>query len=213
MKLNSKYFDGIRVKPEEDRSVHKKEQGCDWSGCDQDGAHPAPKGRGRDGEYFHFCIRHVREYNKSYNYFNGMSDDQVSEYQESALTGHRPTWKMGGTKAGESKASQASFDSGPSGYSHDFQSKDDFDLFDEEKSSDKGKSRNEVKKRPFKKLELKYLTKLNLDETANADDIKTRFKELVKRHHPDLNGGDRGSEDRLREIIQAYNYLKQVGLC
>jgi DnaJ-class molecular chaperone len=43
-------------------------------------------------------------------------------------------------------------------------------------------------------------------------EIKARFKELVKRHHPDANGGDRGAEDKLREIIQAYNYLKQAGL-
>jgi DnaJ-class molecular chaperone len=42
--------------------------------------------------------------------------------------------------------------------------------------------------------------------------IKARFKELVKRHHPDANGGDKRSENRLREIIQAYNYLKQAGL-
>jgi DnaJ-class molecular chaperone len=44
-------------------------------------------------------------------------------------------------------------------------------------------------------------------------DIKAKFKELVKRHHPDVNGGDRGSEDKLREIIQAYNYLKSAGYC
>ena len=47
----------------------------------------------------------------------------------------------------------------------------------------------------------------------NEYDIKTRFKLLVKRHHPDHNGGDRRSEDKLREVIQAYNYLKEAGLC
>ena len=44
-------------------------------------------------------------------------------------------------------------------------------------------------------------------------EIKSRFKELVKRHHPDANGGDRASEDKLREIIEAYNYLKSAGYC
>jgi curved DNA-binding protein CbpA len=53
---------------------------------------------------------------------------------------------------------------------------------------------------------------LELKETATKDDIKAQFKALVKRHHPDANGGDRGSEEKLREILQAYNYLKQVGL-
>jgi curved DNA-binding protein CbpA len=53
---------------------------------------------------------------------------------------------------------------------------------------------------------------LGLEFGATLADIKARFKALVKRHHPDANGGDRSSEDRLREIIQAYNYLKSVGL-
>jgi DnaJ-domain-containing protein 1 len=67
-------------------------------------------------------------------------------------------------------------------------------------------------RRTLKPLELKSLESLNLSATAARDEIKARFKELVKRHHPDANGGDKRSEDRLREIIQAYNYLKQAGL-
>ena len=54
---------------------------------------------------------------------------------------------------------------------------------------------------------------LGLEADAKRADIKARFKMLVKRHHPDANGGDRGSEDTLREIIQAYNYLKSAGFC
>jgi DnaJ-class molecular chaperone len=49
--------------------------------------------------------------------------------------------------------------------------------------------------------------------SATREEIKARFKLLVKRHHPDANGGDRSAEDRLREIIQAYNYLKTAGFC
>jgi DnaJ-class molecular chaperone len=61
--------------------------------------------------------------------------------------------------------------------------------------------------------ERKALDTLGLDGRATAPDIKARFKALVKRHHPDANGGDRTCEDKLREIIQAYNYLKSAGLC
>jgi DnaJ-class molecular chaperone len=61
--------------------------------------------------------------------------------------------------------------------------------------------------------ERKALHALGLEDTASGPEIKARFKELVKRHHPDANGGDRGSEDKLREIIQAYNYLKSAGFC
>ena len=64
----------------------------------------------------------------------------------------------------------------------------------------------------MKRLERKALRQLNLDDNATKSDIKARFKELVKRLHPDHNQGDRSSEDKLREVIQAYNYLRQAGL-
>ncbi len=57
----------------------------------------------------------------------------------------------------------------------------------------------------------KALDALGLEVGATSQQVKMRFKELVKRHHPDANGGDRSTEDRLVEIIQSYNYLKSVG--
>ena len=66
-------------------------------------------------------------------------------------------------------------------------------------------------RRQLRPLERKSLEALDLAQGAARSEIKARFKELVKRHHPDANGGDRSSEERLREIIQAYNYLKSVG--
>ena len=64
----------------------------------------------------------------------------------------------------------------------------------------------------IRNAERKAFDVLGLEADATAQDVKTRFKVLVKRHHPDANGGDRSSEDKLREIIQAYNYLKSIGL-
>ena len=66
--------------------------------------------------------------------------------------------------------------------------------------------------RPLRRAERKCLRQLNLEDTATKAEIKARFKDLVKRHHPDRNNGDRRSEDKLREVIQAYNYLRQAGL-
>ena len=63
----------------------------------------------------------------------------------------------------------------------------------------------------MRNAERKALGALGLDVGASKLQVKTRFKELVKRHHPDANGGDRSTEDRLIEIIQSYNYLKSVG--
>ena len=85
---------------------------CEWADCQSRGPHRAPKGRENSSEYFHFCLNHVREYNQSYNFFQGMNADAVARYQKDALTGHRPTWKMGAKqrkgKTGAAKSSTAS---------------------------------------------------------------------------------------------------------
>src|SRR5437868_14783930 len=101
MKLDSPLFDSIRVKPENDRRRTPQDENCEWPGCEGYSTHRAPKGRGREGQYWRFCLDHVREYNASYNYFAGMSDDAVAAYQKDAVIGHRPTWAMGvnGSKA------------------------------------------------------------------------------------------------------------------
>ena len=65
----------------------------------------------------------------------------------------------------------------------------------------------------IRNAERKAFDTLGLEIDAAATEIKARFKELVKRHHPDANGGDRSTEDRLVEVIQAYNYLKSAKFC
>ena len=60
---------------------------------------------------------------------------------------------------------------------------------------------------------LKALDVLGLDETADAGAIKAQYKTLVKRFHPDANGGDRSFEERLRDIIRAHDALRAAGLC
>ena len=97
MSIDSNIFDSIRVKPK--KTVKPKPESsliCEWVDCEQVGSHKAPKGRGHEGEFYNFCVKHVREYNKKYNYFEGMDDIQVKSFQDDAMIGHRPTWKMGG---------------------------------------------------------------------------------------------------------------------
>src|SRR6516165_9461787 len=95
MKFESPLYDRIRVKPAEDRRLQAERPCCDWPNCTEQASHRAPKGRNREHEYWRFCLAHVREYNQSYNFFAGMSDDAVARYQKDALTGHLPTWRMG----------------------------------------------------------------------------------------------------------------------
>jgi hypothetical protein len=207
MKLDSKYFDSIRIKPGAEKAETRRENACDWPGCYENGGHKAPKGRGREGEYFSYCIEHVRAYNKNYNYFAGMSDEDISRYQKASVTGHRPTWSSGvNAWAATGFRSQAQ---SHMGYKPDFQTSDPFEMFGHARSAEgPGPER-----RALRNAERKALTALDLDEDAKAPDIKARFKALVKQHHPDINGGDKQSEDKLREVIQAYNHLKQAGFC
>jgi hypothetical protein len=206
MKLDSKYFDSIRVSSKRSQGAKKESRvvGCQWKGCDKPGPHKAPKGRGRDGEYFNFCMDHVRQYNQEYNYFDGMSDSEVSSFRKDALTGHRPTWKTGanawahGTRDGartEEAAARVAASTAK--------------MTRRPRSS---RTESPTFKRQLKPLELKALRTLDLGDKVTREDIKARFKELVKLHHPDANGGDSRSEEKLREILQAYNYLKQSGL-
>ena len=167
---------------------------------------PGPEGRGLEGQYHRYCLDHVREYNKGYNYFSGLPDDDVVAQQKADATGNRPTWFVGVNAASKSRKGRGGR---KGGYAHRFESEDPFGLFGEGAPGGDvpGKPR-----RPVKRLERKALRQLNLEDDATKTDIKARFKELVKRLHPDHNEGDRSSEDKLREVIQAYNYLRQAGL-
>jgi curved DNA-binding protein CbpA len=206
MNFDSKLFDRIRIKPRSEtqqQAVRDTAPPCEWPGCAGAGTHRAPKGRMQEREYWRFCIDHVREYNQSYNYFSGMSDDAVARFQKDALTGHRPTWKMGanGGVRGKSKAEDAFGGAA-----------DPFHVFSE--LNGRGRWRPgpgaAPEARPIFNAERKALRVLGLEASATSADIKIRFKSLVKQHHPDTNGGDRSTEDRLIEIIKAYNYLKSV---
>lgn len=196
MKLDSKIFDRIRVKPDRDRLEEDTYPTCQFPGCRRPGTHRAPQGRDREGMFFNFCVDHVREYNKSYNYFSGMSDDAVRAYQKDSLTGHRPTWKMGVNR-------QAA--DGPDGF--------DPRATGRQRAHARQNAEHVSRARKLLALEKRSFDVLNLPGEARGDEIKARYKELVKLHHPDANGGDRSSEDRLREIIQAYNVLKKAGFC
>ncbi len=207
MKTNSPLFDRIRVKPDQDRRLRAELPGCQWPKCDAPATHRAPKGRLRASEYWQFCLEHVREYNNSYNFFAGMSEDAVAKYQKDALTGHRPTWKMGSV-GGQRAARRGRSEFAAEGMATD----DPFSLFGEA-GPRASHARAAPERRTVLNAQRRALDVLGLEGDAQRADIKARFKVLVKRHHPDANGGDRGSEDQLREIIQAYNYLKSAGFC
>ena len=209
---SSKFFDSIRIKPtkvsaKQSGAGRQRSRGLRMGGVQKQGPHRAPKGRENSREYWHFCLNHVREYNQSYNFFQGMNPDDVARYQKDALTGHRPTWKMGansGAKKGEGGAGR------PEGAA------DPFSMFSELNGRGRWRpgpgAQEQIKPEARKVMnaERKALQVMGLGAGATLDDVKAKYKALVKQHHPDANGGDRSTEDRLIEIIKAYNYLKTV---
>jgi hypothetical protein len=207
---SSKFFDKIRVKPTKAEAAREaaREQVimCDAPGCTNRGAHRAPKGRGVEKDYWHFCLNHVREYNQGYNFFEGMAADAVARYQKDALTGHRPTWKMGANGGKRSKSATPEID----------EAHDPLGMFSELNGRASWRpgpgSASEPKPETRKVLnaERKALQVMGLGADATLETVKAKYKSLVKLHHPDANGGDRSTEDRLIEIIKAYNYLKTV---
>ncbi|HEY0329557.1 MAG TPA: DnaJ domain-containing protein [Rhodopseudomonas sp.] len=208
---SSKFFDSIRIKP---NKLSAKQQAraredavmCEWPECTNKGPHRAPKGRANEKEYWHFCLNHVREYNQGYNFFQGMAPDAVARYQKDALTGHRPTWKMG-ANGSKGKKAEAAIDDAV----------DPFSMFSElngraswRPGPGSASSEPKVETRKVFNAERKALQVMGLGADATLETVKAKYKALVKQHHPDANGGDRSTEDRLIEIIKAYNYLKTV---
>ncbi|MEN3974341.1 J domain-containing protein [Emcibacter sp. SYSU 3D8] len=179
---------------------------CEWPGCDEHGGHRAPKGRDRLEDYYWFCLGHVREYNRSWDYFAGMKDAEFETMLRSTATWERPTWPLGGRGGDRSawpfwaaKEAVADFMGDPDPGART--------LHEPERVA----TRSRLKQR-----DRQALAALELPETASLQDIKKRFKQLVKRYHPDATGPaqkpSRAIEERLRNVIQAYSHLMDSGL-
>lgn len=206
MKLDSKLFDAIRIRPRHHEAEPKVEApACAWEGCGEPGLYKAPKGPRAEGQYHLFCLEHVRHYNTTFNFFAGMSADEIDAHvTRTAETDGRPTWGLG-AKPGEAKPNR------PKVHARGSRFHDPFGVFARSQRFQQRTPQQERVK-PVGALDKRALETLGLAPGVKSDDIKKAYKALVKIHHPDANGGDRSSEDRLRAIISAYTQLKKSGL-
>lgn len=178
---------------------------CEWPGCLRPGENRAPKSRDMLHEHYWFCQPHAAEYNRNWDFFSGMSEDAVRRFQEDALTGHRPTWSM---KA-DARSREAAAFAAKMGTANAKPGWDPFDLFARNKAAQAAPEvRVRADGRRLGKLERAALADLDLDDMADAEAIRARYKELVKRCHPDSNGGDRSAEAKLQRVLKAYKTLK-----
>ncbi|BAU92159.1 heat shock protein DnaJ domain-containing protein [Methylorubrum populi] len=237
MDLNSPLFDRIRIKPTCDdpkqgakagtragartdasAGAATTEAACEAVGCTHPGLYRAPKGRKQEGQYWRFCIDHVRAYNASYNYFDGMNDAAVEAYQKDAMIGHRPTWSMGVNPAagGEGKGDKGGAKGTKPEAERDWAYADPLGIL-RANGLGGGANRRQAAPEPQRPRHSaavrKALDVMGLDENADTAAIKAQYKTLVKRFHPDANGGDRSFEDRLRDIIRAHDVLRAAGMC
>jgi hypothetical protein len=215
-KYKPKFVD-IRVRPpksEEEEAAAAKddvnslkpgERPCDWPGCRVAGVSRAPKSRQLMHEHYWFCQSHAGQYNKNWDFFAGMSEDDVRKVQESRATGDRPTWQFKASRfsreaaAFAAKMGTGSANKGAGAYA------DPFSMFG-------NRPKAAAPERHLGRLEQRALAEMDLESHATAADIRAKYLDLVKRFHPDTNGGDRSSEQKLARVLRAYKTLRQAKL-
>ena len=168
---------------------------CEHPGCGLPADHRAPRAPNDLRSYRWFCLDHVRAYNRSWNFFAGWSRHDIERFQYDDVTGHRPTWPLGQGPGGcRREALGAAFRA----FAHEWLGADE---------RDDGRTRH-VADAPSAALR-GALALFDLTPPFDLAALKQRYKSLVKRHHPDANGGSRESEELLKHINHAYNYLKK----
>ena len=199
-------FVDIRVRPprEDEQDVHALKPGerrCEHPGCLQTASAKAPKSRQRMNEHYWFCQQHAAEYNRGWDFFAGMNEGQMERERERSATGDRPTWQF---KASRYSREAAAF---AAGTGRAFA--DPLGLL---RAARKRAEAEAQSTRNLGRLERNALADLDLGEEATGPQIRARYTQLIKRCHPDSNGGDRSAEHKLQRVLKAYKQLKQAKL-
>ena len=166
---------------------------CDKETCENKGDYKAPKSRSNLNNYYFFCLKHVTEYNKSWDFYKGLSVDQIELSIRKDTVWDRPSWPLKGNPA---KVMD--------------QLKEflmyDYSLFEKEKEI-QDFLRNKLVDENVTNEEHKSLKILELKLPISVDEIKKRYKKLVKIFHPDVNDNNKNAERKFKEITEAYKIL------
>lgn len=166
---------------------------CEMPGCNEKAEHKAPKDRGL-AEYYMFCFEHIREYNKAWNFFEGMSSDDVEEHVYNSMYGDRPTWKYGVNGNTEEALYEKAW-------------KMKFGEDAEPPPNKEERQRQSIGESQHSK-EYEAMAIMGLEPPLSFDAIKKKYRELAMKHHPDRNKGSAKSEEMLKKINMAYTVLK-----
>lgn len=189
----------IRIKPP-GAKLKPEDRPCEWAGCVGKGGCRAPKSPDRLRDFYYFCEPHAREYNKNWNFFSGMTDADISEWQLGARHGHRPTWDVKKNTSERTKTRRKARAGAAA-------NADSYNIFGDGKDAPA-----EQPRRRLTKLQIKALTDLGLDEFSGPKMVRERYTKLVKQLHPDANGGKRNTEESFQRVVKAYKVLKTTNL-
>ncbi|PCI56879.1 MAG: molecular chaperone DnaJ [Alphaproteobacteria bacterium] len=163
-------------------------------GCPNEGDHKAPKHRGLN-DYYLFCTNHIKEYNKAWDFFSGMSNSEVQSQMHKSRYGDRPTWKHT-----EINMEEELLNAARNTY-----------FYGDHSSPPNDKEYNDNKRKfagDRNTPEYEAMALMGLEPPVTLDEIKTRYKKLAKKYHPDLNRDTPNAEELLKEINMAYTILK-----
>jgi hypothetical protein len=163
---------------------------CDHPGCCAGGDFPAPRSRLELGRYFWFCLEHVRAYNAAWNYYAGMTAGEIEAEIRHDTVWQRPSWRLGVHPYAARIRDRFGFFAGATGA-----------------DAEHGRSRHARQERPLSARE-QALAIFDIEPPITPGRLKARYKVLVKEHHPDIHGGDKAAEEKLKIINQAYATLK-----
>ena len=213
MKLNSKYFDSIRVAPKRQRAEQAREERpcCQWKGCRSPGPLPRAEGAGARRPVLSFLHRSRARVQRLLQLLRRHERPEVEDFQKDALTGHRPTWKVGANLPGRQGTPAGAADGSAGPQPATLRARSARLLCLARAHGTRGTRRGAP--HSASRSSARSLRGPQPDGTAQrASRSRLASRSWLSVHHPDANGGDKRSEDKLREIIQAYNYLKQAGL-
>ena len=167
---------------------------CEWPGCREDGPHRAPRSSKEFNKFRWFCKVHAAHYNKAWNFFADMTDDEVEAIVRHDTVWNRPSWPIG-TRPVINAFMRGHFT-------------DPFGAFEGHKSEEEHNS-DETRGVGLATSVHPALAVFDLEIPVQASDVKRRYKELVKRHHPDAQGAAKNSDDRIKEINHAYTVIME----
>ena len=213
-------FVDIRVRPPEPEAApgapppqpKPGERICEHVDCRRPATARAPKSREQADAFYWFCAAHAAEYNKGWNWFEGMTEGQQAQFRADAHVGHRPTWQFKASRMSrEAAAFAAKFGGGAAGKGAGAYA-DAFGMFGAGASGQGQARAAKPATRALGRLESRALAELDLEASSDGPTIRARYLDLVKRFHPDSNGGDRTMEDKLARVIRAYKTLRAAKL-